>query len=488
MPYAQSVTPLYERALQIQQEVMAAAEEARRLEAAYVGAKEVQQAKRQGHSRSRSRSPRGSRSPPRAGSGAWSEGQQRSTTTRHARTGSSSTGSMRSSPRANTRLSSVHTMLRQATEGVRAPGAQVSTSLQLLGVAVRRAQACSEYMELASDHGSSEGRLLQRALRRLDALQARADERRQKLATARTKKGISTKSRPATCEGTRSLIHDLKETSRGLSYRPPSAEEVEEATHYRVVRGPAWPESWGVGPEVDDDADDDEMEDGNAGYQQCSSESSDETENKWDRLNRNTSSARLRQAPVLSPRAESRRRRQRGDFVGAGQVNPMGDRPKISDRPIKSTQTGKRNLRLEEREAPAGGCVWIHGHNDETSQRYASETSGSSGARGTRRGVLKERFALAPANSRLSGRAKAPAPVGADDPSPPDVAGWGGRATAHKTTGYARGEFAPTRASAGDRNVLIGTGVGNDGVGRSISRRGPKAESDKWYAWGGSEA
>ena len=305
---------------------------------------------------------------------------------------------------------------------------------------------------------------------------------------ARTKKGIGKHSTPATCDGTRLLIHDLKETSRGLSYRPPSAEEVEEDTHYRVVRGPAWPESWGVGPEVDngdyDDSDDDdnEMDGGDASCQQC--KGSDETGNKWDRLNRNTNSARLRQAPVLSPRAESRRRRQRGDFVGAGQVNPMGDRPKITDRPIKSTQTGKRNLRLEEREAPAGGCVWIHGHNDETSQRYASETSARPGTRGTRRGVLKERFALAPANSRLSGRAKAPAPVVADDPSPADAAGRGGRA--HKTTGYGRGEFAPTKASAGDRNVLIGTGVGNDGAGRSINRRGPKAESDKWYAWGGS--
>ncbi len=466
---------------------MAAADEARRLEAAYVGAKGVQQqARRRSRSRSRSRSPRHSKSPPRAVTEtprrpkqAWGERRAKrpSTTTRHARSGRSSSGSMRSSPRAETRLRSVDTMLRQATEGVRAPGAQISTSLQLLGVAVRRAQACAEYMELASDHGSPEGRLLQRALRRLDALQSRAEERRQQLATARAKKD-SKQARPAPSGSTRSLVHDLKQTSRGLSYRPPSAEEVEEATCYRVVRGPAWPESWGAGSEVDDEMDDDDAE--------CSSESSDEMEDKWDRLSRNTSSARLRQAPALSPRAESRRRRQRGDFVGAGQVNPMGDRPKIIDRPLKSTQTGKRNLRLEEREAPVGGCVWIHGHNDETSQRYASETSGRPGARGTRRGVLKERFALAPANSRLSGRAKAPAPVDADEPSPPDVAGWGGRSAAHKSTGYAPGKFAPTRASAGDRNVLLGTGVGSDGAGRSINRRGPKAASDKWYAWGGS--
>ena len=57
---------------------------------------------------------------------------------------------------------------------------------------------------------------------------SRAEERRQKLATARAKKD-GKQPMPAPGGSTRSLVHDLKQTSRGLSYRPPSAEEVEEA-------------------------------------------------------------------------------------------------------------------------------------------------------------------------------------------------------------------------------------------------------------------
>jgi hypothetical protein len=58
---------------------------------------------------------------------------------------------------------------------------------------------------------------------------------------------------------------------------------------------------------------------------------------------------------------------------------------------VQTSQTGKRNMRLEDQEEAAGGCVWTHGHSDETSQRYGTETSAGHGARGTRRGVLKVR-------------------------------------------------------------------------------------------------
>ena len=67
-------------------------------------------------------------------------------------------------------------------------------------------------------------------------------------------------------------------------------------------------------------------------------------------------------------RGEKRVRTKR-DFVGAGQVNPMCDQPKIVHRPARGDGWGQRNLRLEEREETKGGCVWSHGHSDETAQR-----------------------------------------------------------------------------------------------------------------------
>ena len=385
--YAEGVTPLYERALRIQQEVLAAAEEARRLDEAYLeGAAERDHERRHTGSPDRGSSGRGKalrqqarrrRSPPHARAGAkppkspkvaWGQqhgegtserktgekrGKQTFATARRSRCssggsgGGGSSGGVRSSPRASTRLSSVERMLLQATEGVRAPGAQLSTSLQLLEVAVRRAKACSEYMELASDPNSPEGRLLQRATLRLDALRARAEQRREK-----RRGGVKHPRSAADC--TRLLVHDLKETGRGLSYRPPSAEEVEEATFYRVVCGPAWPESWGIGPHGDggatlcvslclfsvrasnfllfqsfpqtkltssrgtgDAMEDEDLHDLHTethretqrhteSYEEDDAENREEAANTWDRLSRSTNAARYRQAPSLSPRAESR--------------------------------------------------------------------------------------------------------------------------------------------------------------------------------------
>lgn len=358
--YVQSVTPLYERALRIQEEVLAAAKEAQQVEAAWRGSRELQQEERSRRRRAESpvtRSPERLPLPARPAEAWGASPARRGRTTspasarRHSprREAEEEQEELRREvqrppqPRVASRLAvvdAVELMLEQATDGVRAPGAQLSTSLHLLEVALRRAHACVEFMELAGERGSAQGTLLRRANRRLETLRKRAAERRAKLAAARASRKQSGNAQiNLSGDGTRPMVHDLKETSNGLCYRPQSAEEIREAALYRVVRGPAWPETWGRGDGMlGDEDEDDELDAGGVHARvapgcwqdvldDCEEQAEEEelelervVEDKWERLSRSTSSARQRAERPLSPHSESVRRRRRGDFIGAGQV------------------------------------------------------------------------------------------------------------------------------------------------------------------------
>ena len=261
--YAQSgFAPLYERALRIQEEVLAAAQETRAVEAAWRRRQEQAHCRRVSGSPSRREpQPRSSRAaaaastaaprqPLRRPAEAWADA---TSATRNPRRSSSPSG-IPGSQVVVSRLAvvdSIHTMLEQATDGSRAPGAQLGSSLQLLEVAVRRAHGCPEYMSLAEDvagasaggeYASSPHRSnpndaslrelrvvaeLRRATRRLETLRARAAERRAALATARSSSPRRRSNRAASAErrrasASRPMVHDLKQTSRGLTYRPQS--------------------------------------------------------------------------------------------------------------------------------------------------------------------------------------------------------------------------------------------------------------------------